>query len=112
VSRLVANAFLDNPENLPDINHIDGEPTNNRIDNLEWSTKSDNMKHAWANGLAKHYTTSFTENDVKKMRLYSIAGMPTKLISEIFGSSYSYTSNICNRKFRDAVQDDLEYILL
>jgi hypothetical protein len=45
IHRLVATLYLDNPNNLPDVNHIDFDKTNNKVDNLEWISKSDNMKH-------------------------------------------------------------------
>lgn len=51
VHRLIAITFLPNPNNYPEINHIDGNPKNNRVDNLEWCTASYNMKHAYKNGL-------------------------------------------------------------
>lgn len=53
VHRLVASAYLPNPNNYPEINHIDGVRTNNMIENLEWCTRTHNVQHAAARNSKK-----------------------------------------------------------
>ena len=74
VHRLVAETFLDNPDNKKTVNHIDGVKSNNRVNNLEWATHTEQHKHAYANGLKvakkgeQHPNSKLTEAEVREIR--------------------------------------------
>lgn len=69
VHRLMAEAFIPNTENKPQVNHIDGNPLNNHITNLEWVTASENVQHAVDNG--------FTETLSNTSRKCGLCGSPS-----------------------------------
>lgn len=55
IHRLIAISFIPNPNNLPTVNHIDGDKANNSIKNLEWASYSENNRHAYRTGLKRRF---------------------------------------------------------
>ncbi len=62
VHRMIAEAFIPNPQNKPEVNHKDGNRLNNKLSNLEWVTKKENMDHAVATGLIDNPYGSLSRN--------------------------------------------------
>lgn len=68
---LLAECFIDNPKKLAVVNHKDGNPLNNRLDNLEWSTQANNVKHAYDTGLRTSYDLEkWSENATQVAKLH------------------------------------------
>lgn len=67
IHRMVAEAFIPNPLNLPQVNHIDGNKQNNAVSNLEWCTRSANIQHAFATGLMTNEHLRGTKNHSAKV---------------------------------------------
>ena len=103
VHRLVAQAFLENPNNLEEVNHKDGNKWNNNVDNLEWVSKSENAKHAFDLGLRNisgytRYKVAqsghiFSQMDIDLIFEMYAEGMSKKEIAQKMGC---YDSTICN----------------
>jgi len=80
--RLVAETFISNTENKPQVNHINCIKTDNRVCNLEWNTQSENQKHAFANGLQ----TNIGNNNprCRKINQYDLDGNFIKTWNSIY----------------------------
>ena len=105
VHKLVAEAFIPNPENKPQINHKDGNKENNCVENLEWCNNSENQIHAFKNGLQKsnfkHPNSKLTYEDViyiKRNYQKGILGKGMKSLSKKFNVCYSTIQQIINGK--------------
>lgn len=107
VHRLVAIAFIPNPDNLPQVNHINGNKEDNRVENLEWVTARGNIRHSYdtlhrkSGAAGKHHsrTAKLTPTEVRIIRQTSLSnielaqylGITESAVSHIrAGRSYKY----------------------
>jgi len=99
---LVAEAFIPNPENKNTVNHKDGDKLNNRPENLEWATYSENLFHKCrVLGLGSgesHYRTSFKEDDILDIRALRFSGAKIKDIAKSYGEKRETISAIVNHR--------------
>ena len=113
VHRLVAEAFLPNPNNKPDVNHINGCKTDANACNLEWVSASENMSHAHSNGLRPVLNTQGEKNGFSKLTKFQVMqikhllaeGKSTqKTIGSQFNVSRETISSIKNgRRWQEAI---------
>jgi len=93
VHRLIALTFMPNPENLPIINHLDGNPAHNHVSNLEWCSYQQNSVHAHNSGLTflpnqrgeKNSNSALTETIVVEMRNLYDEGFSCSEVGRQFG---------------------------
>lgn len=102
VSRLVAKTFVPNPDNKPQVNHIDGNTHNNSVRNLEWVTNSENMLHCTRylgkKRLEGHNQAKLTTEAVEDMKIVRGFGATYLAISRAFGVSRRAASMAINGK--------------
>lgn len=84
IHRLVAEAFIPNPENKKEVNHINGDKLNNSVENLEWNTPLENTRNAFKNGHnSKRIKLNFKK--IKEIKELSEKGMKNSEIAKIYG---------------------------
>ena len=106
VHKLVALKYIPNVDKKPCINHIDCNKENNCVDNLEWCTHSENMRHAHSHGLLKTVfkrgdNQKHSDSDLEWIRdLYKTGDFSMRKLASLFNTSSGYISEIVNLKWR------------
>lgn len=86
IHRLVAMAFIPNPDNLPQVNHINGNKKDNRVDNLEWTDNSGNQIHAYKLGLQKKHSAHTLKVEARDIITNQVWEFPeVRIAAKYFG---------------------------
>lgn len=105
IHRLIAEYFIPNPENKEQVNHINGIKSDNRIENLEWATRKENMVHARENNLfpsdhnrgIKHGKAILNPKKVREIRELKDNGKSYKQLADLYSVSMGCIQLIMNR---------------
>lgn len=98
VHRLVAETFISNKYNLPQVNHIDGDKTNNNVDNLEWVSNRENTQHGYDNGLYKFKTRCYPVDVYDRNNKFINTYKSIRNLSETLHLNRKTVSAILNNK--------------
>lgn len=102
---LVAEAFIPNPHNYPEVRHLDGNPHNNHVSNLQWGTHTDNMRDAKRHGTFHYFTPEEDEMGLRVLRT------PVKAINIKTGKEYEFVSQAEAARVLGIYQPNIRHVL-
>ena len=108
---LVAKAFIPNPKNKPEVNHIDGNKRNNHVSNLEWTTHSENIQHAYNIGLREsgcnRSNAALSPEQVREIRQKCVPG-DRNLGFNAFGRKFKVSFGVIRKVYYRETYKDVD----